>query len=186
MTLLLLFSEKEASNSGQALFAGAWSFSANATVLRPASALSSGVGSMVPFALRQHVMLPDGDLSDGTWTTDTGGNDLWTAIDETAANDADFIRSANNPSSNACEVSMTNPSFNRVAEGVVEYRYCKAGTGQIDITVSLKQGAATIATWTHTDVGTTETTASQTLTTPQLEAITDFNALSLQFTANAP
>lgn len=41
---------------------------------------------------------PFGDVSDGTWTTDTGATvDLYVAIDETSASDADYIQSIAGP-----------------------------------------------------------------------------------------
>jgi hypothetical protein len=127
----------------------------------------------------------DRGMADGGWTTHLGGSDLWTAIDEAAADDADYIRSSNNPSADACEVSLSNPSGTVGQEVIIEYRYAKSGTGQIDLAVSLKEGVTSIASWTHTNIGATETTAQQTLSAGEIASITDYAALSLRFEATA-
>lgn len=140
-------------------------------------------GTAATFRMGENLR-PDGDVSDGGWTTGTGGSDLWTAIDEVAFDDSDYIRSGDNPSNDACEVTISNPS-GAVGEHVtVEYRYCKYGSGRIDLTVSLKEGSTVIASWTHTDIGTSETTASQSLSAGEVSSITDYSALSLMFEAN--
>lgn len=131
------------------------------------------------------ILTPDADLADGGWTTHLGGTVLYAVIDEAVVDDADFIRSSDNPSSDVCEVALSNPTGNVGEEVIVEYRYGKVGSAQIDLTVDLREGTTTIATWTHTNVSATLTTASQTLTAPQVASITDYNALSLRFSANS-
>jgi hypothetical protein len=128
-------------------------------------------------------LTPDADVSDGGWTTQAGGTVLYAVIDEAAADDADYIRSSDDPSADACEVSLSNPTGNVGEEVIVEYRYAKSGTAQINLVVTLKQGVTTIATWTHNNIGTTETTAQQTLSAGEVASITDYSALSLRFEA---
>ena len=69
----------------------------------------------------------------------------------------------------------------------VVYSYAKylSSPVQVDLTVRLKQGTTTIATWTHSDIGTGYTTATQTLTGPQVAAISDPGNLLLEFQADS-
>lgn len=52
---------------------------------------------------------PDSDVSAGGWTTDTGGTtNLYTAIDESTTNDADFIKSVGPiPNNDTVELTLT-------------------------------------------------------------------------------
>jgi hypothetical protein len=100
-----------------------------------------------------YYLSPDADNVDGGWTNESGGTTLYASIDEhLAPNDADYIRSSNNPNNDVCRVSLGNPSVTPTQPFEISYRYGKSGTAQIDITVTLKQGTTTIASWTHTDV----------------------------------
>jgi len=98
---------------------------------------------------------PDADSAAGGWTTNTGGGtNLFASIDESTASDTDYIRSPTRSAASA------------------------------DLVVRLKQGATTIATWTHNAIGTSYVDAVQTLTAPQLAAITDFNNLLIELDDN--
>lgn len=131
---------------------------------------------------------PASDVSIGAWTTDTGStSNLYAAIDETTASDADFIRSELSPSASVCTIalgSLTDPVSS--SGHIVRYRYGKdpADSAQIDLTVRLRQGASTIATWTHTDISTTLATAEQTLSGAEADSITDYADLRIQFEAS--
>ena len=99
---------------------------------------------------------PDADSAAGGWTTDSGGGtNLFASIDESTASDTDYIRS---------------PTRSAVAA---------------DLIVRLKQDSTTIATWTHNSIGTSYVDAVQTLTAPQLAAITNFANLFIEFDDNA-
>lgn len=126
---------------------------------------------------------PDADAIDGNWTTDTGSTTLFSSIDETVADDNDFIISSNNPNHDICKIRLSDPGAMSMQPCTVRYRYGKRGEASfsLDLTVSLLQGVTVIASWTHTDVGTTFVLAEQLLTTPQFNAITDFTDLFLQF-----
>jgi len=52
---------------------------------------------------------PDADVSLGGWTTDTGGTtNLFAVLDESTANDADYIKSSGPiPSNDTVEVELT-------------------------------------------------------------------------------
>jgi hypothetical protein len=98
---------------------------------------------------------PDADSVGGGWKNETAGTSLTPSIDEPLVpNDADFIRSANNPSNDICRVSLSNPGGVVTQPFNVSYRYGKSGSAQIDITVTLKQGSTVIASWVHTNVAT--------------------------------
>lgn len=159
-----------------------WSWAAN-LVNQQASAMASfkAAASTVVEVLRA-----DADISDGSWTTDTGGTILYAAIDEVSADDADYIQSSLGPSNDSCEVSLSNPVSSLTTPLKVRYRYKKSDGEQIDLTVELVQGTTVIATWTHTAIGTTITAAEQTLSAPEAASITDFTDLRVRFTANAP
>jgi len=133
-----------------------------------------------------HLIAPDADISDGSWTTDTGGTTLFAAIDESPANDSDYIKSSLSPINDTCEVSLSNPAGGVIAPFKVRYRYYKEVGESIDLVVNLVQGTTVIATWTHNDIGTSAITAEQILTAPEAAAITDVTQLRLRFTANAP
>ena len=98
---------------------------------------------------------PDADSAAGSWTDNSGGGtNLFAAIDETTASDTDYVRSPTRSSITA------------------------------DLIVRLYQGATLIATWTHTGISSTYVDAVQTLTSPQLAAITDFANLFIELDDN--
>lgn len=127
---------------------------------------------------------PASDISIGAWTTETGSaSNLFASIDETTANDADFIRSNGSPRNSVCIIGLSGVTDPVSSTGhAYRYRYAKdvANSGRIDLTVRLRQGATLIAEWTHTDISTTLTTASQTLSGAEADSITDYNALRFE------
>lgn len=128
--------------------------------------------------------LPDGDVSDGTWTTDTGGSNLAAAIDDLVPDDSDYIKSAvMTVGTDTCEVSLSDVGDSGKFGHGVRYRYSKAASGGqvLDLRVRLLQGVTQIASWTHTDIGPNWTQVSQQLTTPQTDDITDYTDLRLEF-----
>lgn len=131
---------------------------------------------------------PSSDVSIGAWTTDTGSiSNLYAAIDETSANDADFIRSEGSPVASVCTIALSSVTDPVSSSGHIHrYRYAKdvADSGRIDLTVRLLQDATLIATWTHTDISTTPTTAVQTLSGAEADSVTDYADLRIQFEAN--
>lgn len=132
---------------------------------------------------------PVSDVTDGTWTDQAGGTSLYAAIDETSADDADYIQSAMllSAASDTCEVLLDAASASSVdTDHTVRYRYRSQGAATMNLTVSLRQGASTeIAAWTHTGVGSSFTDAAQALTTLQASNITDYSDLRLRFVATA-
>lgn len=120
---------------------------------------------------------PVSDVSAGTWTASTG-SDLFAMLDETSANDSDYIVTTG---TSTCEValgSLTDPGSSN--GHIVRYRISATSGG---IIVRLRQGTTTIATWTHASAPSSLTTYEQTLTGGEADSISDYSALRLQFEA---
>lgn len=140
------------------------------------------IGHNVPGVFIQ--VRPNADSIDGGWTNEASSNvNLFASIDETSVDDADYIRSEDNPTADLCRVKLE--TIGAVQEPFrVIYRYKKSGASTIDLTARLIENTTTIAEWAHTNISTSFVTATQTLTTPEFEAITDFTDLYLEFEAN--
>ena len=122
---------------------------------------------------------PTSDVTAGTWTA-SSGSDLYAMLDETSASDADYIVTTG---ASTCEVALGSLSDPSSSTGhKVRYRL-SANTG--GITVRLREGTTTIATWTHAPAPTSLTTYEQTLTGGEADSITNYAALKLQFEATA-
>lgn len=122
---------------------------------------------------------PTSDVSAGGWTASTG-SDLFAMLDETSANDSDYITTT---SASTCEValgSLTDPASS--TGHIVRYRISATGGG---IIVRLREGTTTIASWTHDPAPASLTTYSQTLSGSEADSITNYAALKLQFEATA-
>lgn len=120
---------------------------------------------------------PTADVSTGVWTA-SSGSDLYAMLDEAASDDADYIATA---SGSTCEVALAplgDPAGN--VDHIVRYRLSASAGG---ITVRLRQGTTTIASWTHNPAPTSPTTYEQTLSGAEADSITDYGALKLQFEA---
>ncbi len=132
-------------------------------------------------------LAPLADGSINSWTTDSGGTtSLYAAIDEGTASDSDYVRSPVSPtSSQYYETWLESHSDPAASSGhTVRYRYEKnVAGGNVDLTVSLRQGASTeIASWAHTNIPNSWTQQDQTLSGGQADSITDYNDLRLRFT----
>ena len=120
---------------------------------------------------------PIADATTGTWTASTG-SDLFAMIDETPASDADYISTVN---ASICEVSLGSVTDPAVSTGhIVRYRLAADAGG---ITVRLREGSTTIASWTHAPAPASLTLCEQTLSAGEANAITNYAALKLQFEA---
>ena len=124
---------------------------------------------------------PDTDALDGNWKNESGNNtDLFASLDETSASDSDYIQSPVDPASEVCRIGLSNPTGVVQAPFTLSYRFNNMGGATL--TVTLKQGTTTIASWEETGSG--WTTQDRTLTAPQLAAITDFTNLFVEFSAS--
>jgi hypothetical protein len=130
---------------------------------------------------------PASDQSVGSWTpTPSSPTTLYDKIDESSANDSDYIESPDSPSAATTVVKLSglgDPLSS--ANHTLRYRYQKnASTGSMDLTVQLRQGTTeVIAEWIHTNISNAWTTTSQTLTTDQADYITDYSNLHVAFIA---
>jgi len=130
----------------------------------------------VPTVTAQYAR-PTSDVSAGTWTA-SAGSDLFAMLDETSANDSDYITTT---SASTCEValgSLTDPASS--TGHIVRYRISATGGG---IIVRLREGSTTIASWTHNPAPASLTTYAQTLSGGEADSITNYAALKLQFEA---
>jgi hypothetical protein len=159
------------------------------------SAASAGLTVTYKMALvTTQSLLASADSVDGTWTDQDGGTNLAAAIDETVANNADYIRSGLSPSNSGCRVKLqagANPSIDTNHD--IFWRVGKLGSQTIDMTVKLYQGGGNvqgagtlIASFDRTNVSTTITQYDETLSEGQAATITDYTDLYLEFYANAP
>jgi len=120
---------------------------------------------------------PTSDVTTGAWVSSLGGS-LAAAIDETIADDADYIGTTYG---SVCEVSLGSLADPAVSTGhKVRYRIAADAGG---IIVRLRQGTTTIAAWTHNPAPTSLSTFEQTLSGAEADSITDYSALKLQFEA---
>jgi hypothetical protein len=106
---------------------------------------------------------------------------LFAVVDEVIADDADYIRSEQDP--NSSPVTLAFESLDAPISGTrtLRYRYWKDISGaQVDLVVDLMEGASVVQTWTHNDITTIPTLAEQTIT----NAISDYSNLRIRFTAN--
>ena len=104
------------------------------------------------------------DTSTGQWSP-SSGTTLSPMLNETVANDVDFISVA---ALSSCEVLLTETSYPGTAEQTISYRASSAtGNG---LSVTLTQNGTPIASWSHA-LSSTVTTYTQTLTAPQIALI---------------
>lgn len=122
---------------------------------------------------------PVTDVSAGSWLPSVVGATLASMIDEPAADSSDYDYTT---VASTCEIALnavTDPltSINQVVRYQV---WSPAGNG---LTVSLMQGATTIASWAHAVLPAVPTIYAQALTAAQCDAITNYADLRFKFTA---
>ncbi len=146
--------------------------------------------------------LPDANVSTTAWVQETAAGDddadWFDELDEgfgagrgsgSGPDDPTTNwRTGNSPSSETITTglaSVTDPVGN--TGHIIRTRNRKrSGAKQLDLTIRLLQGGSQISapvTW--TDVGTTWTTRSDTLTATEADSITDYSALEIETSANA-
>jgi len=146
-----------------------------------------GIGSILP----QDFLRPDADDSNAGWINELGGStNLFESIDEETPSDADYVQSPSSPAGEIFRFRLSDPasSIDPAKAQTFSYRYGKDTSDQtIDVSVRLIQGASTlIAAWEHLDVGTSFVTAEETLTGPQIAAITDYSDLFVEIESVVP
>lgn len=129
------------------------------------------------------VVRPDGVVGAGGWT---GG---YTDINEVTPSDTNYIESPAAPVGGGAddfEVSLGDPVDPLSSSGhVLTYRYAKNASGgsQVNLTVYLKQGGTTVASASHTNIGSSFTEGTLTLSGAEADAITDYSDLRVVFRA---
>lgn len=121
---------------------------------------------------------PIGDVSKGNWSPLTGSL-LYPAVDETVANDADYIYT---DSESHCELALRAVADPGTSSGQVVRIRAKSSASSILI-ARLKQGSTTIATRTFSNVATDWTVYEMSLSGAECDAITDYSALSVSLEA---
>lgn len=139
---------------------------------------------------------PSADTNNaGLYTNQAGGStNIYQSIDETVADDADFIQSPLDPSTAAYTTalsSITDPSSSTGHVMRTRYRKDTAAGAQINIVAQLRQAYVSeaslgtlIVARTFTDVTGTFTTDAYTLTGAEADAITNYASLFYRYTSD--
>lgn len=138
------------------------------------------------------ILAPASDESVGTWTKHDGSNtDLWGAIDEATADDADYVQSAAlAPGTSGAYLVNLSPATAQLwvdRSHTVHYRYRGTNAG-VNLTVSLLQGATVIASQTHAAIATVFTAGNFLLDAAQRATLktNGYGNLKLKFEASYP
>lgn len=140
---------------------------------------------------------PSADTSIGTYTDQAGGTtNIYATMDESAADDGDYIKSVTAPSSAPYVTKLTSVTDPASSTGHVVRVRCRngvAGARAIDLTAQLRQGytnegspGTLIATLSQATVSGSFTTYSATLTGGEADSITDYGSLYIRIVANQP
>jgi hypothetical protein len=131
---------------------------------------------------------PSADTVRTGWTDEAGGTtDIYTGIDETVAEDTEYIKTPTPPGTNEFETlltSVTDPVSS--SNHVMRWRRRKqpSGGAQINMTVRLLQGTTQITSQSDTNLPTSFTDTSYTLSGAEADAISDYANLRLEFVAS--
>jgi len=138
-------------------------------------------------SVRHHTIIrPNADVSLGNWTDELDGTtNIYLSIDETSANDADYVKSGETPSADKYRFHLSDPTDPVCSGGhSITYRYKKESAGNtMSLVVRLIENVTTIATWTETDISDTLTTTTRFLTPTEADAITDYSDLRVELEA---
>lgn len=140
---------------------------------------------------------PAEDILIDNWQTESGGGaNLYQQIDESVANDSDFIQSQLTPTSDVYVAKLSSVVDPVSSSGhTLRYRYGKSASAgdQIDLTVQLRQGyvnegnqGTLIAQDVLTNVGGFPLAGSHALSGAEADAITNYGDLYIRIVANKP
>jgi hypothetical protein len=138
--------------------------------------------SALPFVVLGVHLRPISDISTGGWTT----SPLYSKINEVSPDDSNYIRSADNPLYDTCEVALTptGTPISRTNHNI-RYRIQNTVSGNlINLVVALYQGSNLIGSGVHNNVANGFFTTGFLLTTGQASNITDYSNLRLRFIAS--
>lgn len=137
---------------------------------------------------------PDSDSHVGNWEDEGAATtNLFQSIDESSSSDADYVTSEAAPSTSPYVAGLSSVTDPLASSGhIVRYRYSKDTSGAtIDLVVQLREGyiseasqGTLIATTTHSNIGTSWTAGSFTLSSGEANSITDYADLHIRWTAN--
>lgn len=178
--------------------AGSFSLSGQAIAFLATRRIAAGVGTFTFTGNDATTIVlvyerPESDVAPGGWTTHLGSPaDLWDEVNERGPpDDSDYIKSSDleTGQSDPVEIGLSDQPLPPVlTHHTIRYRYRKSvvsGSLQMNLTVELYCGATLIASWDHTNVGTSWVTAEQTLSTVEAGNITDYSDLRIKMTAEA-
>lgn len=129
---------------------------------------------------------PSSDIASNGWTPSTG-SDLYAMLDETAADDADYIYSPNNPTTEQFEVRLSlmgDPAGN--TGHTIKFHFVSLG---FDTTydMDLVEGTTVLDSWSETvTVAAGAVTRTRPLSTTVADSITDYGNLRIRGVARAP
>lgn len=151
----------------------------------PGVGTASGRGRTLGQSEFVQALRPASDTSIGTWKNEVNGTtSLFQSVAKPAGvDDGTFVVATASAVNDTVKFKLDVPVFEVGDEGYVDYRIAKApstATQTVNITVRLLQGVTEIAAWVHTNVSGTLTNVTQTLTAPQIAAITDYSNLYLE------
>ena len=133
---------------------------------------------------------PTSDVSTGGWVDQAAGTtNLYTRIDESVADDSDYILTpvlAEGGASytyTAGHGTVTDPAID--TNHTWRYRYQAANAG-VTIVARLKCGSTTVKEVTHTNASTALTTNAVALSTAEAALITDYTQIRTEFVASWP
>lgn len=126
---------------------------------------------------------PISDITKGGWTA-SSGTDLYAMLDESYPSDADYIRSASNPTADLCEVRLATLNDPLVGTGhKVKYRVDREGDATTQIVFYLMEGATQRATWTVVNAPGDPTDGEYALSEAEANAISDYSNLRVRIEA---
>lgn len=125
---------------------------------------------------------PVSDVTTTGWTVTGGSGSFASAVDEPAADDADFVQSPNNPTGTAPLVLALGPASTPGAlTGVtLSVRMQTVSATSSSVVVDVMQGTTVIASFTETGVTSAWQTFTYALTATQAGQVTDWTALRVR------
>jgi hypothetical protein len=134
---------------------------------------------------------PTSDIVKGFWLDNKGNQNelMYDDLDEYLQDDSDYVHSRSlgeNQASDTLHLQMsTYAGVTTDHDHIISYTLRKDSSGgnEIKFTVTLFEGAKEIAQWTHLNVDENFSLITNTLTRDQVNMISNYNNLSLEFTA---
>jgi len=130
---------------------------------------------------------PNADDVRTGWTEDDGvTTTIFDQIDETVADDLDYIKTAAPPGANEYEAGLSSVTDPVSSTGhIMRWRRQKDASGgaQINLTVRLLEGVTQITSQSDANIPSAWATSSYTLSGAEADAITNYGVLNQEFVA---